>query len=71
MKKLIFALITMATISLASCVGNATNQEATEETVETTIDSVCNEEPNGDTIVFVGGIELEQTTEATETETQE
>lgn len=71
MKKIIFALIAMATISFASCVGNATNQEATEEPVETTIDSVCNEQPNSDTVVFVDTIESEQTTEATETETKE
>ena len=68
MKKIIFALIAMVTISFASCVGNATNHEATEENVETTIDSVCNEEPNNDTVVFVDTIESEQAVEATKTQ---
>ena len=71
MKKIIFALIAMATISLASCAGNATDQQATEENVETTIDSVCPEEPETDTIVALDSVESEQPAEATETETQE
>ena len=53
MKKLIFALIALATISFASCNGNATNQEPTEETTETVIDSVWFDEPENDTIVFI------------------
>lgn len=53
MKKLIFALIAMATISFASCVGNATNQEPTEETTETVVDTLCIDEPENDTIVFI------------------
>lgn len=66
MKKLIFALIAMATISLASCAGNATNQEATEETTETVIDSVCPEEPENDSVVFDGTIESKPSTETVE-----
>ena len=72
MKKLIFALIAMATISFASCAGNANNQEATEEeAVEITIDSVCPEEAENDTIALQDSIEGEQPAEAVETEVQE
>ena len=57
----------MATISLASCCdGNATNQETTEETTETVIDSVCNEEPENDTVVFDDTIESKPSTETVE-----
>ncbi len=53
MKKFIFALIAMVTISFASCAGNTNNQEPTEETTETVIDSVWFDEPEDDTIVFI------------------
>jgi hypothetical protein len=67
MKKIIFALIAMATISFASCDGNATNQQATEEeTVESVIDSVCAEEPETDEIVTLDSTESEQPTETME-----
>jgi hypothetical protein len=67
MKKIIFALIAMATISFASCAGNATNQQATEEeTVESVIDSVCAEEPETDEIVTLDSTESEQPTETME-----
>ena len=67
MKKLIFALIAMATISLASCGdGNTTNQETTKETTETVIDSVCNKEPENDSVVFDGTIENKPSTETVE-----
>lgn len=71
MKKILFALIAMATISFASCAGNATNQESTEETVETTIDSICPEETENDTIALQDSIEGEQPTEDTEVNVQE
>ena len=67
MKKLIFALIAMATISLASCCdGNATNQETTGETTETVIDSVCNEETENDSVISVDTIESKPSTETVE-----
>ena len=71
MKKLIFALIAMATISFASCAGNATDQQATEENVEIILDTVCPEEPETDTIVVLDSVVSEQPAEATETEVQE
>ena len=67
MKKIIFTLIAMAAFSLASCAGNATNQQATEkETVEAVIDSVCAEEPETDEIVTLDSTESEQPTETVE-----
>jgi hypothetical protein len=67
MKKFIFALITLTTISIASCCdGNTTNQETTEKTTETVIDSVCNEEPENDSVVSVDTIESKPSTETVE-----
>jgi len=67
MKKFIFALIVMATFSLASCGGNATNQQTTEEeTVEAVVDSVCSEEHETDEIVSLDSTENEQHSETVE-----
>lgn len=63
MKKFIFALIALTTISIASCCdGNTTNQETTKET----IDSVCNEEPENDSVISVDSTENKLTTETVE-----
>ena len=67
MKKIVFALIAMATISLTSCCdGKTTNQETTEETVETVIDSVCNEELENDSVISVDSTENKPSTETVE-----
>ena len=61
----------MATISFASCDGNATDQQVTEENVEITVDSICPEENENDTIALQDSINGEQPAETTETEVHE
>ena len=66
MKKLMFALVAMATITLVSCGGNASNKEPQEIEAEATFDSVYFEEPEDDTIVLADTTEGEQFTETEE-----